>query len=169
MPVVINDKVEIRLMMPMSPSYDHRLVDGATAARFLNEVMNPQNAQPPVARPLSRPTRCPRRPPQRSPAVEKQRDGGGVNGFQIPLNSRPPWHNMGDEGPCSAGLKLARSHSEIQCLRSPARDSRWRATIRIELIRPCGNATRNSCSQKRAKQPLHSVASVLCSRARRDR
>jgi pyruvate dehydrogenase E2 component (dihydrolipoamide acetyltransferase) len=26
-------------MMPMSLSYDHRLVDGATAARFLSEVI----------------------------------------------------------------------------------------------------------------------------------
>ncbi len=38
-PVVIDDKVEIRLMMPLSLSYDHRLVDGATAARFLNDVI----------------------------------------------------------------------------------------------------------------------------------
>jgi pyruvate dehydrogenase E2 component (dihydrolipoamide acetyltransferase) len=34
------DKIEIRLMMPLSLSYDHRVVDGATAARFLNEVIN---------------------------------------------------------------------------------------------------------------------------------
>lgn len=34
-----DDKVEVRLMMPLSLSYDHRLVDGATAARFLNEVI----------------------------------------------------------------------------------------------------------------------------------
>ena len=39
LPVVIDDKVEIRLMMPLSLSYDHRIVDGATAARFLNEVI----------------------------------------------------------------------------------------------------------------------------------
>jgi pyruvate dehydrogenase E2 component (dihydrolipoamide acetyltransferase) len=26
-------------MMPLSLSYDHRLVDGATAARFLNDVI----------------------------------------------------------------------------------------------------------------------------------
>ena len=39
MPVVIDDEVKIRLMMPMSLSYDHRLVDGATAARFLNDVI----------------------------------------------------------------------------------------------------------------------------------
>ncbi len=41
LPMVIEgDKTEIRLMMPLSLSYDHRIVDGATAARFLNEVIN---------------------------------------------------------------------------------------------------------------------------------
>jgi pyruvate dehydrogenase E2 component (dihydrolipoamide acetyltransferase) len=40
MPVVINDEIQVRLMMPLSMSYDHRLVDGATAARFLNAVIN---------------------------------------------------------------------------------------------------------------------------------
>jgi len=40
LPVVVNEKIEIRLMMPLSLSYDHRLIDGATAARFLNEVKN---------------------------------------------------------------------------------------------------------------------------------
>jgi pyruvate/2-oxoglutarate dehydrogenase complex dihydrolipoamide acyltransferase (E2) component len=40
MPVVIDDEVAIRLMMPLSISYDHRLVDGATAARFLNDVID---------------------------------------------------------------------------------------------------------------------------------
>jgi pyruvate dehydrogenase E2 component (dihydrolipoamide acetyltransferase) len=39
MPVVIGDDIQVRLMMPLSLSYDHRLVDGATAARFLNEVI----------------------------------------------------------------------------------------------------------------------------------
>jgi pyruvate/2-oxoglutarate dehydrogenase complex dihydrolipoamide acyltransferase (E2) component len=34
------DKIGIRLMMPLSISYDHRLIDGATAARFLNEVIS---------------------------------------------------------------------------------------------------------------------------------
>lgn len=38
MPVVKDGEVKIRLMMPLSLSYDHRLVDGATAARFLNDV-----------------------------------------------------------------------------------------------------------------------------------
>jgi len=40
MPVAIDDQVKIRLMMPLSLSYDHRLVDGATAARFLNDVIS---------------------------------------------------------------------------------------------------------------------------------
>ncbi len=41
LPVVVDDdKTEIRLMMPLSLSYDHRVVDGAAAARFLNEVIN---------------------------------------------------------------------------------------------------------------------------------
>jgi pyruvate dehydrogenase E2 component (dihydrolipoamide acetyltransferase) len=39
MPVVHEDRIEPRLMMPLSLSYDHRLIDGATAARFLNEVI----------------------------------------------------------------------------------------------------------------------------------
>jgi len=39
MPVVMNDDIAARLMMPLSLSYDHRLVDGAAAARFLNDVI----------------------------------------------------------------------------------------------------------------------------------
>jgi pyruvate dehydrogenase E2 component (dihydrolipoamide acetyltransferase) len=39
LPVVIDGKVEVRFMMPLSLSYDHRLVDGATAQRFLNDVI----------------------------------------------------------------------------------------------------------------------------------
>jgi pyruvate dehydrogenase E2 component (dihydrolipoamide acetyltransferase) len=39
MPVVVDDQIAVRLMMPLSLSYDHRLVDGATAARFLNDVI----------------------------------------------------------------------------------------------------------------------------------
>lgn len=40
LPVVVEeDKIEPRLMMPLSLSYDHRLVDGAAAARFLNSVI----------------------------------------------------------------------------------------------------------------------------------
>lgn len=41
MPIVVEaDDIEVRLMMPLSISYDHRLIDGATAARFLNDVKN---------------------------------------------------------------------------------------------------------------------------------
>ena len=40
LPVVMpDDTIQPRLMMPLSLSYDHRLVDGATAARFLNDVI----------------------------------------------------------------------------------------------------------------------------------
>jgi len=39
LPVVLDDKIEPRLMMPLSLTYDHRLVDGAAAARFLAEVI----------------------------------------------------------------------------------------------------------------------------------
>lgn len=38
MPVYVGDALQPRLMMPLSISYDHRVVDGAAAARFLNEV-----------------------------------------------------------------------------------------------------------------------------------
>ena len=37
-PQVVGDAVEGRLLMPLSITYDHRVVDGAAAARFLNEV-----------------------------------------------------------------------------------------------------------------------------------
>jgi len=33
--VVIGDKAEIRLMLPLSLSYDHRVINGADAARFI--------------------------------------------------------------------------------------------------------------------------------------
>ena len=40
LPVVMSDdSIQPRLMMPLSLSYDHRLVDGGTAARFLNDVI----------------------------------------------------------------------------------------------------------------------------------
>jgi pyruvate dehydrogenase E2 component (dihydrolipoamide acetyltransferase) len=39
MPVVVNDQIVPRLMMPLSLSYDHRLVDGGAAARFLNDII----------------------------------------------------------------------------------------------------------------------------------
>ena len=38
-PVVRNGKVEIRKMLPMSLTYDHRIVDGAQAARFMADVI----------------------------------------------------------------------------------------------------------------------------------
>lgn len=38
LPVVMDGEIVPRLMMPLSLTYDHRLVDGAAAARFLNEV-----------------------------------------------------------------------------------------------------------------------------------
>jgi pyruvate dehydrogenase E2 component (dihydrolipoamide acetyltransferase) len=37
-PQIVDDSVVSRLMMPLSITYDHRLVDGAAAARFTNEV-----------------------------------------------------------------------------------------------------------------------------------
>ena len=40
MPVALDGEMAVRLMMPLSLSYDHRLVDGAAAARFLNEVID---------------------------------------------------------------------------------------------------------------------------------
>jgi pyruvate dehydrogenase E2 component (dihydrolipoamide acetyltransferase) len=39
MPVAIDDDIDIRFMLPLSLSYDHRIVDGAAAARFLNDVI----------------------------------------------------------------------------------------------------------------------------------
>ena len=36
--VFINDKFEVRTMLPLSLSYDHRIIDGAEAARFNNEL-----------------------------------------------------------------------------------------------------------------------------------
>ena len=40
MPVVMDDdSIKPRSMMPLSLAYDHRLVDGGTAARFLNEII----------------------------------------------------------------------------------------------------------------------------------
>lgn len=39
-PVVVEERIEPRLLMPLSLSYDHRVVDGAAAARFLNEVIH---------------------------------------------------------------------------------------------------------------------------------
>ncbi len=40
LPVVMeDDQIAVRLMMPLSLSYDHRLIDGGAAARFLNDVI----------------------------------------------------------------------------------------------------------------------------------
>jgi pyruvate/2-oxoglutarate dehydrogenase complex dihydrolipoamide acyltransferase (E2) component len=39
MPVVVDEEIIVRLLMPLSLSYDHRLIDGAAAARFLNDVI----------------------------------------------------------------------------------------------------------------------------------
>ena len=39
-PVVREGQIAPRYLMPLSLSYDHRLVDGAAAARFLNEVID---------------------------------------------------------------------------------------------------------------------------------
>ena len=36
--IYINGKFEIRTMLPLSLSYDHRIIDGAEAARFNNEL-----------------------------------------------------------------------------------------------------------------------------------
>ncbi len=38
LPQYIDEKFQPRLMMPLSLTYDHRVVDGGAAARFLNEV-----------------------------------------------------------------------------------------------------------------------------------
>ncbi|MBI3313822.1 MAG: 2-oxo acid dehydrogenase subunit E2, partial [Candidatus Omnitrophica bacterium] len=38
-PAVKNDKVEVRMMLPLALSYDHRVVDGANAARFITDLV----------------------------------------------------------------------------------------------------------------------------------
>ena len=38
-PIVRNSKIEIRKMIPLSLTYDHRIVDGAQAARFMMDVI----------------------------------------------------------------------------------------------------------------------------------
>jgi pyruvate dehydrogenase E2 component (dihydrolipoamide acetyltransferase) len=40
LPVVRDGQIVQRFMLPLSLSYDHRLVDGAAASRFLNEVID---------------------------------------------------------------------------------------------------------------------------------
>ena len=37
-PAAVGDAFEPRLLMPLSVSYDHRVIDGADAARFLRWV-----------------------------------------------------------------------------------------------------------------------------------
>jgi pyruvate dehydrogenase E2 component (dihydrolipoamide acetyltransferase) len=39
-PVVVEGRIEARKMLPLSLSFDHRVVDGAEAARFLNTVID---------------------------------------------------------------------------------------------------------------------------------
>jgi len=36
--IFINDKFVTRTMLPISLSYDHRIIDGAEAARFNNDL-----------------------------------------------------------------------------------------------------------------------------------
>ena len=38
-PVVRNNKIEIRKILPLSLTYDHRIVDGAQAARFISDLI----------------------------------------------------------------------------------------------------------------------------------
>ena len=38
MPQVMNGKIEVRKMLPVSFSFDHRIIDGAMAAKFVNEL-----------------------------------------------------------------------------------------------------------------------------------
>jgi len=38
-PRVRNKKVESRLVLPLSLSYDHRVIDGANAARFITDLV----------------------------------------------------------------------------------------------------------------------------------
>ncbi len=38
-PVVRNNTIEIRTMMPVCVSYDHRLIDGGNAARFITQIV----------------------------------------------------------------------------------------------------------------------------------
>jgi pyruvate dehydrogenase E2 component (dihydrolipoamide acetyltransferase) len=38
-PVAKDGKIEVRKILPLALSFDHRVVDGAEAARFLNTVI----------------------------------------------------------------------------------------------------------------------------------
>jgi pyruvate dehydrogenase E2 component (dihydrolipoamide acetyltransferase) len=42
-PVVVEDKIEPRLIMPISISYDHRIIDGADGARFTRHFIDTLN------------------------------------------------------------------------------------------------------------------------------
>jgi len=39
-PVVKDDQIVIRTMMPLVVAFDHRLLDGATMARFMNHIIH---------------------------------------------------------------------------------------------------------------------------------
>jgi pyruvate dehydrogenase E2 component (dihydrolipoamide acetyltransferase) len=39
-PVILNGKMEARMMLPVCLSYDHRVVDGADGARFIKDLVN---------------------------------------------------------------------------------------------------------------------------------
>jgi pyruvate dehydrogenase E2 component (dihydrolipoamide acetyltransferase) len=39
-PVVVKDKIEPRMMLPLGLSYDHRVIDGGTAARFIVDLVD---------------------------------------------------------------------------------------------------------------------------------
>ena len=38
-PVVVGGKIEARLMLPLALSYDHRVIDGGSAARFMVDLV----------------------------------------------------------------------------------------------------------------------------------
>jgi pyruvate dehydrogenase E2 component (dihydrolipoamide acetyltransferase) len=38
-PVVVAGKIEARLMLPLALSYDHRVIDGGSAARFMVDLV----------------------------------------------------------------------------------------------------------------------------------
>ena len=38
-PVVINSEIKIRKILPLSLSFDHRIIDGGMAARFINSIV----------------------------------------------------------------------------------------------------------------------------------
>ncbi|MGC8743768.1 MAG: 2-oxo acid dehydrogenase subunit E2 [Verrucomicrobiia bacterium] len=39
-PVIVNGKIEPRIILPLAVSYDHRLIDGGSAARFITDLCN---------------------------------------------------------------------------------------------------------------------------------